>query len=75
MGSMYPKVMDAIEGVEAMDMEQVLVLSRDPSPWRGEHFFAVTKEVPGHQMVRLSGDFLTRVFEGPYRQAPWWKRR
>ena len=23
-------------------------------------------------MVRLSGDFLTKVFEGPYKEAPTW---
>jgi len=25
-------------------------------------------------MVRLSGEFLTKVFEGPYKNAPSWQR-
>ena len=25
-------------------------------------------------MVRLSGNYLTRVFEGPYRDAPEWEK-
>ena len=26
-------------------------------------------------MVRLSGDYLTRVFEGPYKNAPLWEKQ
>ena len=33
---------------------------------------AVAAEVPGAEMIHLSGDFLTKVFEGPYRDAPKW---
>ena len=50
----------------------LLVLSHDDSAWHAEHLFAVDKEVPGADMVRLSGDFLTHVFEGPYKEAPTW---
>jgi hypothetical protein len=28
--------------------------------------------VPGAQMVRISGTYLTKVFEGPYKNAPNW---
>ena len=55
-------------------MNQVVVLSRDPSALRGEHFFAVTKEVPGQEMERITGDFMTKVFEGPYKNVPRWER-
>jgi hypothetical protein len=34
--------------------------------------FAVTQEVPGLSTKRLTGTFLTKVFEGPYRNAPQW---
>ena len=49
-----------------------MVLSHDDSPWHGEHLFAVAKPVEGAEMVYLSGDFLTRVFEGPYSSAGKW---
>lgn len=42
--------------------------------WKGEHFFSVSKDVPGKEMVRLSGDYLTGVFEGPYRDEPEWEK-
>ena len=72
MGRVFPRTMAAIEGADAQDMKQVLVLSRDLSTWRAEHLFAVTKNVPDHEMVRLSGNFQAKVFEGPYREAPHW---
>ena len=37
-----------------------------------EHLFAVTGAVTDEEMTTLSGDFITRVFEGPYRQAKIW---
>ncbi len=35
-------------------------------------YIGVTKDVPSVQMARLSGDFLSKVFEGPYKQIPTW---
>jgi hypothetical protein len=32
----------------------------------------VTKEVPDALNVRLSGNFLSRVFDGPYNAVPKW---
>lgn len=52
--------------------EDWLLLSYDPSPWKGEHYFSVTKEVPNAINVELSGTFLTKVFEGPYKDAAKW---
>jgi hypothetical protein len=74
MSSVYPQTFNAIEEAQALDTEQIIVLSNDPSAWRGEHFFSVTKEVPGQEMVRITGDFITKVFEGPYKYAPKWEK-
>ncbi len=30
--------------------------------------------MPGLPTARLSGDYRTRVFEGPYKQVPAWER-
>ena len=74
MGSVFPKTLEAIESNNAMGEDEFLVLSYDPSPWTSEHYFSVTKEIPGQQMVQLSGDYMTKVFEGPYKNAPKWER-
>ena len=74
MGTVYPKTFKAIEDAGAIDMNDIIVLSNDPSPWTGEHYFAASKNVPGQEMVRLSGDYLTRVFEGPFKNVPEWEK-
>ena len=74
MGTVYPKTFKAIEDAGAIDMNDIIVLSNDPSPWTGEHYFAASKDVPGQEMVRLSGDYLTRVFEGPFKNIPQWEK-
>jgi hypothetical protein len=67
MGGVFKKTFAAIESAHANDEEQVIVLSLDPSPWSATHLFSIEKEVPGQDNVELSGDFITRVFEGPYK--------
>lgn len=74
MGSVYPKTFGDIEAAKAHSDNNFVVLSHDPSPWTGEHYFSVTRDVPGHEMVELTGDFLTKVFEGPYKNAPKWEK-
>lgn len=72
MGRVFPKIFKQLEETDAMDMDDFAVLSNDVSAWKGEHYFAVTKEVPGLKNVKLSGDYFTRVFEGPYKDARNW---
>lgn len=72
MGKVFTRVQGHIDDAAAMDREQVIVLYRDVSAFKGEHLFAVTKEVPGEEMTRLSGDYVTKIFEGPYSDAKAW---
>jgi hypothetical protein len=72
MGSMITKTRRKIQNADAAPSDAYLLLSTDPSPWQGEHYFAVTKDVPGAEMVTLSGSYHAKVFEGPYRNAGRW---
>lgn len=72
MGSVYPKTFADIKKANAHSEDNFIVLSYDPSPWTGEHYFSATKDVPGHEMAEMTGDFLTKVFEGPYKNTPKW---
>lgn len=74
MGSVYPKTFNAIEKACAIDENDLIVLSYAPSAWTGEHYFSVTKDVPGQEMVHMSGDYLTKIFEGPYKNVPQWEK-
>ncbi|MFK7938801.1 MAG: hydrolase [Roseovarius sp.] len=69
MGQVFTRVQGHIEDAGAADPATEIVLSHDTSPWEGEHYFAVQKDVEGEEMTALSGDFITRVFEGSYRRA------
>lgn len=73
MGSMMKKMTEEIKKADAeVPMDKWLMLSNDVSPWKSEHFIAVSREVEGMENVKLSGKFLTKVFEGPYKEAKNW---
>ena len=73
MGPVFERTFKAIEDAGAYDPHDFIVLSRDVSDKEGEHYFAVSKPVPGEETVSWSGDYLTKVFEGPYEEAPEWE--
>ncbi|MDD5290484.1 MAG: hypothetical protein PHT40_04855 [Patescibacteria group bacterium] len=54
--------------------EQGLMLSDEKSLWGSEIFIDVTKDVPGAKMATLSGTFLTKVFEGPFKDCGKWAK-
>lgn len=73
MGVMMKKTWGQVEKAKASpESQDMLMLSADVSPWKCEHFLAVTKEVPGLENVKISGTFLTKVFEGPYKEVGNW---
>lgn len=73
MGRVFGRVQAAIEANDCAD--GYFVMSRDLSRFTAEHLFAVTEDVPGFESVRLSGEFRTTVFEGPFSQAGNWHRQ
>lgn len=60
------------EAKAAPDLKDFLLLSFDPSPWKSEYYMAVTDKVSGAEHVELSGTYLSKVFDGPYRSVPQW---
>lgn len=74
MGPVLARANRAIQQAGAGLDTAYLILSTDPSPWRGEHLLAVARPVDGQVNVTLDGTFLTKVYEGPYRNAGAWAR-
>jgi hypothetical protein len=73
MGPVVTRMFNKIEQSGAMPpVEEFLMLAYDPSPWKSELYMTVTKEIPGAQNTRLSGTYLSRVFDGPYDAVPKW---
>ncbi len=71
MSGVFQRTFDAIRRAHA-EGGGFVVLSRDQSPWHGEHLFAVDHDVPGADMVHVTGSFVTKVFDGPFSEARSW---
>lgn len=71
MGRVMVGNMERIQDADALAPEP-LMLSDEKSLWGSDIYIAVSKEVPGAEMTRVSGTFLTKVFEGPYSNTGKW---
>ncbi|MFC1874865.1 hydrolase [Chloroflexota bacterium] len=72
-GSVMVKNMEKINKANAVSSEPLL-LSDEKSMWKSDLYIAVDKDVPDAEMVKLSGTFLTKVFEGSYSNTSKWVR-
>jgi hypothetical protein len=52
------------------DKTDALILFRDPTAFKSEIYYSVTKEVDGANNTTISGSFVARVFDGPYNSIP-----
>ena len=73
MGKKIIKNMKLIEAAGAKAGYQ-LMLTDEKSLWGADIYIDVSKEVPGAKMAKISGVFLTKVFEGPYNKAGEWAK-
>ena len=67
------KNMEKIQAADALSPEPLL-LSDEKSLWGADVYIAVSKEVQGAQMEKISGTFLSKVFEGPYKNMGKWAK-
>lgn len=72
-GKVMTRSMDKIEDTGTLAPEP-LVLSDENSLWGSDVYISVTGEIPGAKMEKISGTFLTKVFEGPYKSMGKWTK-
>jgi hypothetical protein len=72
-GQVMVRNMEKIQKAGA-SAKEVVVLSDEKSMWGSDIFIAVEKDFPGSDSVKISGTFLTKVFEGPYKDMGKWIR-
>lgn len=73
MGKVMTQIQKTAEDANAaMPANQVMILTRDISPWKAEQLYAVSKSIKGADNITLNGTYLTKVFEGPYQNAKKW---
>ena len=70
-GQVMVRNMEKIQKAGATANE-VVVLSDENSMWGSDVYIAVEKDFPGSDVVKISGTFLTKVFEGPYKDMGKW---
>ena len=70
-GKVMVRNMEKIQAADALEPEPIL-LSDEKSLWGADIYIAVSKDVPDSEMAKISGTFLTKVFEGPYRNMGQW---
>jgi hypothetical protein len=70
-GAVMKRNMTRIEAAGAAIGSNV-ILSDENSLWGADVYIEVAKDVPGATMARISGVFLCKVFEGPYRNMGKW---
>ncbi|MFH1153122.1 MAG: hydrolase [Pseudomonadota bacterium] len=70
-GAVMKRNVGAIEAASAKP-ETMVVLSDENSLWGADVYIEVTKDIPEAHMATISGTFLSKVFEGPYRDMRKW---
>ena len=62
--------------IEASDVkcDNPIILADEDSLWGTNIFIDVSDDVPNGKMTSISGTFLSKVFEGPYRNMGKWMK-
>jgi len=72
-GSVMKRAVALIEAAGAKP-EPMIVLADENSLWGADVYVEASRDVPGARMAELSGTFLSRAFEGPYKNIGRWVR-
>jgi len=70
-GSVVKRNMNKIESAGA-DNPDNMMLSDEKSLWGSDLYISVSKEIPGANNQKISGTFLTKVFEGSFQNCGKW---
>ncbi len=70
-GSVLKRISKKMEASN-IKSEDMIVMSNDGSLWGMNIFVDAPEDIKDCQMKTLSGTFLTKVFEGPYRDMGKW---
>ena len=72
-GKVMVRNMERIKQADALSA-MPLMLYEDKSLFGADLYIAVSKEVPGAKIERISGTFLSKVFEGSFKDTGKWAR-
>ncbi len=61
-----------LDAADAFPAEPPIVLFDEDSLWHSDVYIECTKDIPDSEMATMCGEFLTKVFEGPYKEVKNW---
>ncbi len=70
-GKVMKRFDEKVRDASAMNPDYVC-LSAHTSKWNMDLYLAVDKEIPGEENMTLSGRFLNKVYEGPFKDTGKW---
>ena len=70
-GRVMVRDMEMIQKAGAL-ADTPILLCDENSLWGADVYIAVTKDIPNARMAGISGTFLSKVFEGPFRNIRKW---
>lgn len=70
-GAVMARNLEAIRAAGA-NTEERIILTDENSLWGADVYFEVSKDLPNAKMTSLSGTYLAKVFEGPFRDIKKW---
>lgn len=70
-GRVMTRDMEKIAEAKAL-AKTPIILSDENSLWGSDIYIAVSKKVTGFENVKMPGTFLSKVFEGPYKNMGKW---
>lgn len=56
------------------EISSQICLSEHTSKWNMDVYLEVKKEVPGAENIELDGTYVSKVYEGPFRDASDWQK-
>lgn len=71
-GGVMTRNITRISQAQAFTPGVPLVLSDHTSKWNMDLYIEVTREIPNAEHARLSGSFMSKVFEGPFKNTGQW---
>lgn len=71
-GKKITRMMNLATSADKIDSkkDEVLVLFQDPGVFRSNVYISVTGAVPGANNAKIPGNFIARVYDGPYNAVP-----
>ncbi len=73
-GAKMRKLVPKIEAA-GVEMPDGMVLSEQTSAWKMNLYICVNKAVPGIKNVTITGNFISKVYEGPYKNVGKWCKK